>query len=78
MPDAAHDLAAFTAFAQARLGAGEQVSLDELYDQWRLAQPSDDDVQAVQAALRDMAAGETGRPFDEFAAEFRARHGLTN
>ena len=33
-------------------------------------------VLALEASLRDMEAGETGRLLEEFDAEFGARHGL--
>lgn len=76
MPEAAAELADFNAFAAARLTANDSVSLDELFDQWRETNPSVDDVEAIRDSLADMAAGERGKPFAEFAREFQKRHGL--
>ncbi len=64
----------FTAFAQNH-GSDAQ-SLDELYDRWREQHYRDIDARAIEASLADMRAGETGRPFAEFAAEFRRRNGI--
>jgi hypothetical protein len=36
----------------------------------------DDDLVAIQEAIEDMDAGDTGIPFEEFDREFRARHNL--
>ena len=59
---------------------GCQLTIDELYDRWRLEHPSDDefrdDVLALKASLRDIAAGETGRPIEEFSRDIQARHEL--
>jgi hypothetical protein len=53
--------------------------LEELIDLWQVENPSPeqtrDDILAVKASLRDMESGERGRPWDEFAREFRAHHG---
>jgi hypothetical protein len=69
----------FTMFAKARIVSGVSAnSLTELLDEWLMNNPPDDDRLAIQASLRDMEAGETGKAFDEFAAEFRARNGLPN
>lgn len=51
-------------------------SLDELYDEWRFRHSTDDDVLAIAEALADMDAGQTGRPYEEFAVEFKRQHGL--
>jgi hypothetical protein len=78
---AIQELQSFYEFADMRLrnGGGEQ-TLDELYAEWRASNPTPDEVQtnvyAVRAALRDMDQGETGRPIDKFAAEFRQRNGI--
>ena len=55
---------------------GEALSLDELFDQWRIRHPQADDARAIRASIRDMEEGETGRPFDQFAEEFRRRNDL--
>lgn len=64
----------FTAFAKANDARAE--SLDELFDHWREQSLAETDARAIAASLRDMETGETGRPFDEFSAEFRTRNGL--
>ena len=81
MAVAALEFQNFCLFAEQRLRddqAGE--SLDELYIEWRSCNPSPEELEtnvlAVRAALRDMDAGEIGRPIDEFAAEFRRRNGI--
>lgn len=81
MAVAAQEFQNFCLFAEQRLRndqAGE--SLDELYIEWRSCNPSPEELEtnvlAIRAALRDMDAGETGRPIDEFAAEFQRRNGI--
>ena len=48
------------------------VGLAETFDDVRRT----DDWLAIRASLRDIEQGETGRPFDEFAAEFRQRNNI--
>jgi hypothetical protein len=60
----------FHSFAKERLSEGAIVSLDELYERWRECNPVAQDAIAIQASLRDMENGETGRTFKEFAADF--------
>jgi len=72
----------FRSFALKQMGDGGcELTIDELYDRWRLECPSDDelreDVSALKASLRDMEAGETGRPIEEFSRDFEARHDIT-
>ena len=55
---------------QADLAAGLAQPLAEAFDDMRRA----DDWLAIRASLRATEQGETGRPFDEFAAEFRQRN----
>ncbi|MCA9066332.1 MAG: hypothetical protein KDA96_24865 [Planctomycetaceae bacterium] len=69
----------FRAFAAARISAGSAaVNMVELAAEceFRHASPEAlaDDLKAVEAALRDMDAGETGRPIKDFAADFSSRH----
>jgi hypothetical protein len=53
---------------------------EEALDLWRAEHPlmdeDDNAVAAVKEALTDMAAGDLGRPWEEFDREFRQRHGL--
>ncbi len=76
MSDLAHELAEFTAFAQAKLSAGVPLSIDDVFDEWRLRQVASEDDLAIAESLADLAAGERGRPFEAFAAEFERRHDL--
>lgn len=66
----------FASFAKGKLSAGVSASIDDLYDEWRESHGAEEDRLALEASLRDMAAGETGRPFAEFAGEFRKRNDL--
>ena len=67
----------FSEFAKAKVDqAGNDLSIDDLYDEWRTQHPPADDLLAIKASLRDMENGETGRSFDDFAAEFRHRNGV--
>jgi hypothetical protein len=73
----------FRTFALDQLrNGGSDLTVDELYDRWRLECPStdelQDDVLAVKASLRDMESGQTGRALDEFTSAFRARHKISD
>jgi len=68
----------FAQFARGQLAqGGEELSIDELFDRWRLEHPPAEDVLAIKASVRDMQGGETGQPFEEFADEFRQRNHLS-
>jgi hypothetical protein len=60
------DLGAFHHFALARLASRGAESLHELVDIWEIEHPTRElhaqNVAAVQAAIRDMQQGDTGRP----------------
>lgn len=67
----------FSEFAKAKVDqAGNDLSIDDLYDEWRTQHPPADDLLAIKASLRDMENGDTGRAFDDFAAEFRHGNGI--
>lgn len=81
MVAAAQELQSFYQFAEGRLrSGGSNQSLDDLYLEWRACNPSpaelEGNVLAIRAALRDMDEGETGRPIEDFSAEFRRRNGI--
>lgn len=81
MANVDEEFASFCKFAEFRLhGDVPTDSLDTLYAEWRASNPSPElleiDVRAVRAALRDMEAGQIGRPVEEFMADFRQRNGL--
>jgi hypothetical protein len=56
------------------------LSPEQALEEWREQHPEgvefEDDTEAIQAALDDMANGDTGRDFDEVMAEIRAKYGL--
>ena len=71
------DIDRFARFAKERIASGRaKLSIDELFDQWRIQHPPEEDTLAIQASLRDIERGETGRPFGEFAREFRKRNDI--
>ena len=61
----------FSAFAKSRLGSGEQVDIDRLYDEWRSQAFADVDALAIQASMRDLENGERGEPLGEFLSKFQ-------
>jgi hypothetical protein len=68
----------FASFATHQLNqVGADVSLDEIYDQWRSQNPTESDliasVSAVRLALMDMKAGDSGTPATEHLARLRAK-----
>jgi hypothetical protein len=78
-----NELASFYQFVGVKLNQKDaDLSPEDVLDQWRAEHPIDDDddvddVTAVKQALADMAAGDEGRPFEEFVREFQHRHGLS-
>ena len=78
MATSEHEIDSFSEFAKSQLRhRGSAVSLHELLDEWTIQNPPAEDALAIKASLRDMEHGETGRPFEEFAKEFRKRNKLT-
>ena len=76
MSSTEQDIANFAQFALQRIESGEgNLSIDELFDQWRIENPSDDEyaenVAAVQASIRDYKAGERGTVAGEHSAMLR-------
>jgi hypothetical protein len=62
-------------------GAESDVTWPQLFDAWRLQNPSVADYEENVAAIREsLDAMDAGRmqPFSAFDAEFRRRHGLTS
>lgn len=70
----------FHRFASERIRAGSQLTMDELYDLWRLehATPTelDENVRAVQAALDDWKNGDRGVPLEDAIREIREKYNL--
>ena len=74
------ELARFQQFISSHLEKGDGLSPEEALDLWRAENPGADDVadtvHALQEALADMDAGDTGIPLDDFDRAFGNRHGL--
>lgn len=71
----------FHRFATEQLqNGGKDKSVDELYDQWRFENQSpeefEENVAAIQGAIDDMNAGDTGRDAEEVIAEVRSKYNL--
>ena len=70
----------FYRFATERIRRCSNLTMDELYDLWRLEQPTPDEldqnVRAVQAALDDLENGDRGVPLEEAIREIRKKHNL--
>ena len=82
MPTTPQELQSFQQYATARLlDGGASLELDELLEEWRNQYPDpkqlQEDVFAVQAAIRAMEGGETGRPAEDVVRELREKHNLT-
>ncbi len=61
----------FSSFARQQVSLrGDSVSIDDLFDEWRMQQPPSEDWLAIRASLDDMANGERGQEVDEFVAGF--------
>ena len=75
-----NELAAFHAFVGQQVQTGdEELSPEDVLDMWREQHPdpaTEDATQEIREALEDMAAGDVGVPFDEFAREFRRRNNI--
>jgi hypothetical protein len=67
----------FAQFAREQVNRrGEELPLDELFEEWRLTHPPVEDWLAIQASLRDVENGVTGRSFEDFALQFRKENDL--
>ena len=71
------DLQEFHRFAQEKLNSAGAETLHELVDSWEVEHLSPEErrenVAAVQAAVRDMNNGDTGRPAEEISSRLRAK-----
>ena len=81
MPTTAQELESFSRFARGRLrSADAEPSLDELFDLWRIENPSDADyaenVAAIAGAIEDFRNGDRGRPAGELSRELRNELGI--
>jgi hypothetical protein len=71
----------FYRFATERLGnGGAELSMDELYEEWRFENPTteefEENVAAIQASIDDMNRGEKGRDAGEIVRELRQKYNL--
>ena len=76
------ELERFHEFALSRVSSSEdELTWRQLFELWRIDNPTDEEfaqeVAAIQQSLDAMTDGRM-RPFSEFDAEFRARHGITD
>jgi len=73
MATTAEELESFTQFAKERLGGDAEPSIEELFDLWRMENPSDTDyaenVAAIAGAIEDFKNGDRGRPAGELSRE---------
>jgi hypothetical protein len=72
-------LEAFHRFAQQKLQNGGAVSIEELFDLWRIEHPTPEEQEEIHAAIRqglsDIRAGR-GRPAKEVMDELRRKYNL--
>jgi hypothetical protein len=75
-----NDLHSFHQFALRQVHTGR--SLDELFDQWRTENPSDElyaeNVAAINASIADFNRGERGSIAGQHSAELRQEFGIAN
>ena len=79
--DPALELVQFHQFIVEHMNKGSSMSPEEAVDLWRASHPDpatyEEDVEAVREALAELDAGEPGMTIEEFAAEIRNRHGIS-
>ncbi|MCI0331664.1 MAG: hypothetical protein L0228_00385 [Planctomycetes bacterium] len=81
MATAEQELASFTSYARQKIDSGQHnLSIDELFDQWRAENPSDEQyaeyVAAVQASIWDFKEGERGTVAGEHSTQLRREFGV--
>ncbi|MEX2561249.1 MAG: hypothetical protein WD403_15105 [Pirellulales bacterium] len=77
--ESANELQAFRRFLDEQIESGRlDLSPEESLRLWQQQRRDlDESVAAVQRALAEMDAGETGKPLAEFADEFRRRNNIS-
>jgi hypothetical protein len=80
MSTAEQDIESFASYARRNIESGQRdLTIDELFDQWRIENPSDEqyaaNVAAVQASIADFKRGERGTLADEHSAQLRREFG---
>ena len=83
MTKTVHELESFTQFARERLASeGPELSLDQLFDLWRVENPSDsddaEDLAAIAGAIDDFRNGDRGRPAGELTSKLRNELGFSD
>ena len=81
MTTAEQELNSFTSFARQRIEAAvRDLSIDELFDQWRAENPSDvsyaENVAAINASIQDFKNGERGSIAGQHSMQLRRDFGL--
>ena len=71
-----NDLNDFNQFAKTHISSGAAPSIDELFDKWRIQNPPDEDLLAIQASLNDLDSGERGTLADEFNQKMASKYKL--
>ena len=81
MSDPLAEIDEFRRFAEQRVATGERRTVAEFFDEWMEASPTvaerEADLRAIEESLRDIDAGDRGRPYEEFIAEIRQKYGLS-
>jgi hypothetical protein len=82
MASVGEELERFTTFVRQRLGgSGPDLSLDDLFELWRIENPADDlyaeNVAALNAALTDFRHGDRGTPAGEHSTDLRQEFGIS-
>ena len=75
------DLLSFTSYVRQKIGTGHHdLTIDELFDQWRAEDPSDElyaeNVAAINASTEDFRDGERGTPAGEDSSQLRRTYGV--
>jgi hypothetical protein len=83
MTTAEQELNSFTSYARQIISSGRRdLSIDELFDQWRMENPSDEsyaeNLAAINASIREFRAGERGTLAGEHSAQLRQQFGAPN
>jgi hypothetical protein len=76
------ELVSFNSYVQRIISSGQRdLSIDELFDQWRAENPSDEayaeNLAAINASIRDFKNGERGTLSGEHSAQLRREFGAT-
>lgn len=80
MSDTLSQIDDFRRYAEQRVAAGEKRTVADLFYDWHEDSRSEidreADLRAIEESLRDIDAGNLGRPYEEVIAEVRQKYGL--